>query len=136
MKTTQDFNKMTVIILGLDINILKKSYQILKKTKINNYCPNCHSRQGLTLSFIQVKLISTWFVISKRHVHHRVECENCKTKIYPGQWTPDIERVIDYYQKLVGTKHTSLRFTSVFYICITIVCVLTIMGGLYFKELS
>jgi hypothetical protein len=43
-------------------------------------------------------------------------------------WTPDIERVYDYYNKLVEPDRTSVRFTTLFFVLLLLILVLVAAG--------
>ena len=51
--------------------------------------------------------------------------------IYPVNWTPDIERVFDYYNKLISPDKPSIRFTTMFFVLLVAVIAL-IATGVYF----
>ena len=50
--------------------------------------------------------------------------------IYPVTWTEDIERVYDYYQKMIAPDRASIRFTTLFYV-LTLLLIIVVAAGVY-----
>ena len=79
----------------------------IKEAKLNNNCPVCYSKKGLRLSFRQ-KIVETKLYKSiTPEITNDIECRNCRTIIYPVQWTDDLERVFEYHKKTIVPKKTS-----------------------------
>ena len=111
----------------------------VKEVALNNNCPECYSKNGLQLTF-QQKFIETKFYKSiTSEIIHKIECKTCNTKIYPVQWTEDIERVYEYQKKAFVQKKSStyLKKTSwIVIILIVIVVVAIIFTVLYTNSIS
>jgi len=67
-------------------------------------------------------------------VINQVTCNKCNSDIYPGIWTDDIDRLFDYYQKMVLPEKSSLKFTSLFYILILVLITLIVAGYYLISE--
>ena len=86
---------------------MKESFIKLKQVSLKNNCPECYNNEGLKLTF-QQKIIETKFYKSiTSEVNNVLDCNVCKTTIYPVQWTDDIERVFEYQQKTIQPKKAS-----------------------------
>ncbi len=110
---------------------MKTEFIILKEAALTNNCPECYSNDGMVLSFKQEKLKSKLIVKTKKEIIESIECGKCETKIYPGQWTIDIERVYDYHKKTIKSKPSSVKFTGLFYTIIALILVLIGFGYIY-----
>lgn len=91
----------------------KKDF-IIKEAEITNNCTECFN-QGLKLTFYQKHTFNAFFHKTTNEVTHKIECNKCGSVIYPAKWTDDIERVFNYYNKLVMPDRKSIRFTLLFY---------------------
>lgn len=110
---------------------MKTEYIVLKEATLNNNCPECYSTEGMILSFKQKRTKSKLLVTTKGHIIESIKCNKCESKIFPGQWTIDIERVYDYHKKTIARKAPSIRFTSLFYIVLFLVLIFTVFGYIY-----
>ena len=107
----------------------KQKMVVIKEAEITNNCPECFN-QKLKLSFYQKHTYNAFFHKTTSEVTHEIKCKKCFSMIYPVNWTPDIERVFEYYNKLVEPDKTSIRFTTLFFVILLIVIGL-IAGGVY-----
>ncbi|MCR9263889.1 MAG: hypothetical protein NXH86_07000 [Flavobacteriaceae bacterium] len=97
----------------------KEKKIILKEAEITNNCPECFN-QELMLTFYQKHTFGTFFHVTTNEVTHEIKCKKCQSIIYPVSWTPDIERVFDYYNKLVTPERSSIRFTTLFFVVLIV----------------
>ncbi len=93
----------------------KETLIAIKKATLTNNCPECFNN-SLTLTFYQKQKEDALVKRLTKEVSNKVTCNTCNSTIYPVKWTDDIERVVDYYNKLVTPKRSSIAFTSMFYI--------------------
>ncbi|WP_343488119.1 hypothetical protein [Allomuricauda sp. d1] len=109
---------------------MAKEKQIaIKDVEISNNCPECFS-QELRLTFYQKHTYNPLYHRTTGEVTHEIKCKKCFSLIYPVKWTPDIERVFDYYNKLVEPDKSSVRFTMLFFALLLLMIVL-VGGGIY-----
>jgi|TARA_Y100001968_G_C19170108_1_gene625195 hypothetical protein len=108
----------------------KEKNLVLKEADITNNCPECYN-QELKLTFFQKHTYNALYHRTTNEVTHEIKCKKCDSVIYPVNWTPDIERVFDYYNKLVSPDRPSVRFTTLFFI-ILILMIALVGAGVYF----
>ncbi len=101
----------------------------IKEAPITNNCPECYN-QELVLTFYQKHTYNAFYQRTTSKVTHEITCKKCNSVIYPVNWSTDIERVFEYYNKLVRPDRPSVRFTLLFYGVLIFVLVL-IAGGIY-----
>ena len=100
---------------------MAKEKQIaIKDAEITNNCPECFN-QELKLTFYQKHTYNAFFHRTTDKVTHEIKCKKCYSIIYPVNWTDDIERVFEYYNKLVEPDKPQVRFTTLFYILLVVV---------------
>ncbi len=103
---------------------------VLKDADLSNNCPECFN-QELKLSFYQKHLRTAFYHRITNEVTHELICKKCASTLYPVQWTEDIERVFEYYQKMVHPEKAIIRFNWLFYgligLILTIIVVLIFM---------
>lgn len=109
---------------------MKKEYIKLKETELINNCPECYAQDGMTLVFMQERLVSKFMIRITNTIIDRIECEKCESIIFPGIWTDDIERTYAYHKKTITPQPTSIRFTAISYI-IMLIILLLIAGSTY-----
>ena len=112
----------------------KKKLEVLKQAELTNNCPECFN-QDLTLVFYQKHSHGKLFHRITPEVSHEIKCNKCNSLIYPVQWTDDIERIYDYYQKTVNPLRPSTRFTTLFYILVLLL-ISVVAGGIYLLVMS
>ncbi|MBT8297552.1 MAG: hypothetical protein HKP42_04870 [Maribacter sp.] len=105
----------------------KERFEVIKKADITNNCPECFN-QDMKITFQQKHKYGRLYDQTTSEVTHKIKCNKCESIIYPVNWTDDIERSFNYYQKMVSPKKASIRFTSLFYILIIAIIVLTGVG--------
>lgn len=101
--------------------------QVIKEADLTNNCPECFN-QELKLSFYQKHSYGKFIHKTTNEITSEIKCKKCYTLIYPVTWTPDIERVFEYYQKMASPKKTAVKFTSLFYIIILVLIALVAAG--------
>jgi len=101
----------------------KEKFENLTEAKITNNCPECYN-QELKLTFKQKHKFGKLFDRTTNEIIHELRCNTCNSIIYPVNWTDDIERSFNYYQKTVTPQKASIKFTSLFYILLTIIGIL------------
>ena len=107
----------------------KEKLVILKEANITNNCPECFN-QDMKITFKQKHKYGKLYDRTTSEVTHTIRCNKCDSIIYPVNWTEDIERIFNYYQKMVTPEKSIIRFTPLFYILL--VSLLVLIGlGLY-----
>ena len=107
----------------------KEKLVVLKEANITNNCPECFN-QDMKITFKQKHKYGKLYDRTTNEVTHTIKCNTCESIIYPVNWTEDIERIFNYYKKMVEPEKASTRFTSLFYILV--VSLLVIIGiGIY-----
>ena len=107
----------------------KEKQQVIKDAEITNNCPVCFN-QELKLSFYQKHVYTPFYHKTTGEVTHEIKCKKCFSLIYPVNWTPDIERVFEYYNKLAVPEKKSIKYTPLFFIVIAVILAL-IGTGIY-----
>jgi len=97
--------------------MVKEKLIVLKEAEITNNCPECFN-QDMKLTFYQKHLFGRLYHRITTTVTHQIKCNKCESIIYPVKWTEDIERIFEYYQKMVNPEKASIKFTALFYILI------------------
>lgn len=105
----------------------KEKLVVIKEADLTNNCPECYN-QDLKLTFYQKHLYGKLFHRVTGEITNQVICNKCGSDIYPSKWTDDIERIFDYYKKMVTPEKTSLKFNSLFYVLILILIALVAAG--------
>lgn len=107
---------------------------VLKEAILTNNCPECFSNTHLRLSLQQTVHKNRLFTRTENRIDEVLTCEQCNTRIYPIQWTPDIDRVVSFYTKTQKVK-PKLRFTPLFWILVSVL-IATLSGLIYLLFLS
>lgn len=100
----------------------REKLEVLKDANITNNCPECFN-QDMQLTFYQRHLYGKLFHRITNDVSHKLKCNTCNSEIFPVSWTEDIEKIYDYYQKMVEPKKASIRFTVLFFVLILLAIV-------------
>ena len=108
----------------------RDSLEVIKEADLTNNCPECFN-QELKLTFYQKHSYGRFFHRTSDVVSHEICCKKCNSSIYPAQWTEDIERVFEYYQKMAVVEKSSIKYTSSFYILL-LMGLIAIGIGAYF----
>lgn len=106
---------------------------LIKEADLSNNCPECFN-QDLKLSFYQKHRFGKLFHRVTSEVTNHVICNKCGSDIYPIKWTDDIERMFEYYKKMVQPEKKSLKLKPLFYILILLIIALIGTGIYLFKE--
>lgn len=101
----------------------KEELVVIKEAEITNNCPECFN-QNMKISFFQKHKHTRLYHRITNEVSHQIVCNTCQSTIYPVKWTDDIERIFDYYQKMVEPKKGTIRFSGLFYGLIVLLIVL------------
>ena len=107
--------------------------EVIKEADLTNNCPECFN-QDIKLSFYQKHTYSRLFHKTTGEVSHQIKCNKCNSIIYPVKWTQDIERIFDYYQKMVVPQKKSIRFTTLFFVLMLIL--IALIGGAVYAYLE
>ena len=99
--------------------MVKEKRIVIKEAEITNNCPVCYN-QELILTFYQKHTFNPFFQRTTAEVTYEIKCKKCHSIIYPVNWTPDIERVFDYYNKLVRPDRPAVRFTTLFFVILVL----------------
>lgn len=79
----------------------------IKEVTLKNNCPECFSTEGLRLTFKQRFKENQYYKSITADIDQEINCNTCNNKIYPVQWTNDIERVVEYQKRAFTPKKTS-----------------------------
>jgi len=96
---------------------------VIKEADLSNNCPECFN-QNLKLTFYQKHVYGKLFHRTTNQVTNQIVCGKCGSDIYPAKWTDDIERIFNYYQKMVVPEKSSLKFKTLFYILLLVLVAL------------
>lgn len=102
----------------------------IKNAKLNNHCPECYSTEGLQLTFSQRFVETKLYKSLTNEVRKILSCANCETIIFPVNWTPDIERVVEYQQKAFTPKASTFKLKKmawILFIVIDLIILLVIL---------
>lgn len=111
---------------------MTKKFIFIKKVDLNNNCPFCYNNDGLHLTCSQKVIENNFYKSVTSEIKYDMACDNCKSTIYPVNWTDDIERVFEYHKKAFSPRNPSthlkkaswLAIVSVIIVAICIVAVL------------
>ena len=106
---------------------------LIKETDLTNNCPECFN-QDLKLTFYQKHRFGKLFHRVTGEVTNQIICNKCGSDIYPAKWTDDIERIFDYYKKMVQPEKSSLKLKPLFYVLILILIAVVAAAVYLFKE--
>ncbi|MBC2837939.1 hypothetical protein [Robiginitalea sp. SC105] len=95
----------------------KQEQKVIKEAPLSNNCPECFN-QDLTLRFYQKHLYGALYHRISGEVTRELECNTCKSLIYPVKWTEDIDRSVEYYEKAVTPERPRVRFKAAFYVLV------------------
>lgn len=109
---------------------MTRKTHIIHTAQLKNNCPTCYGNDGLEFTFTQSEKDNLFFKKPSSKIEESLYCHNCKTNIYPVNWTEDIERVYDYNKKLAEISRHHLKVKPLFYILI-IVAIIVIAALVY-----
>jgi len=107
--------------------------EVIKETPLKSNCPECFN-QNLQLTFYQKHKYGKFYHRTTNEVTNQIVCLKCKSDIYPSKWTDDIDRIFEYYQKMVYPEKASIKFTGLFYGLIAFLAVLIGVGIYLFSQ--
>ncbi|NKI26172.1 hypothetical protein HCG49_06330 [Arenibacter sp. 6A1] len=110
--------------------MVKEKLVVVKEANLTNNCPECFN-QELKLTFFQKHTYGSFYDKSTKEITHEIKCNTCSSDIYPIAWTQDIERVYDYYRKMVTPKKATIKFTKLFY-SLVLFLIVSMSIGVYF----
>jgi len=111
----------------------KEKQLVIQEADITNNCPKCFN-QELKITFYQKHTFNTLYHRTTGVVTNEIKCKKCNSIIYPVDWTPDIERVYEYYNKLVKPDRPAVRFTMLFFIILVLMLCLVAAGVYFYLE--
>ena len=111
----------------------KEKQLVIQEADITNNCPECFN-QELKITFYQKHTFNALYHRPTGVVTHEIKCKKCNSIIYPVNWTPDIERVFDYYNKLVKPDRPAVRFTMMFFVILVLMLCLVAAGVYFYLE--
>ena len=106
---------------------------VIKEAELTNNCPECFN-QDLKLTFYQKHRYGKLSHRTTAEVSSQVICNKCGSDIYPSKWTDDIERIYEYYQKMVTPEKASLKFTTLFYVLVFLLLAVVAATAYLFSE--
>jgi hypothetical protein len=101
----------------------KEELIVIKEADLTNNCPECFN-QDMKLTFFQKHLITRFYNRTTSEISNKITCNKCGSVVYPVQWTENIERSFEYFQKMVIPEPKSVKFTKFFYILLVLIIVL------------
>lgn len=107
--------------------MFRERFEILKEADLTNNCPACFN-QELKLTFYQKHRLGRFMHRATKEVTHEMKCKKCHTAIYPVNWTEDIERVYEYYEKTLVPEKSDVKFTKLFYALMLLLIALIAIG--------
>lgn len=111
----------------------KEKQIVIKQAQLTNNCPECFNKD-LSLTFYQKYTFGPFLHRITSQVTHSLACNTCQSTIYPVAWTEEIERAVDYFEKLVEPKKARVKLTYIFVILIIfIVSFVTILIYAYLE---
>ena len=110
---------------------MKEMYFTLSEASLNNHCPQCFSMEGLTLTFKQKLIKSTWSVRRTEDVQSKLFCKKCDQQIYPVDWDLDIERVYEYHRKATPPKPTYFKPTKNLWFILILIIIAVVGAATY-----
>ncbi len=111
----------------------KEKLEIIKEADLTNNCPECFN-QDMKITFYQKHKYGKLYHRTTNEVSNKIKCNKCGSVIYPVNWTEDIERIFEYYQKMVTPEKASIKFTALFYILIISLVILIGVGIYLFQS--
>ena len=107
----------------------------VKEVTLKNNCPECYNNSGMTLTFKQRFIETTFYKRITNDITHTIFCNTCQSIIYPVQWDEHIERVFKYQQKAFIPKKPTRQFKKTAWIIFSIVSILliSIAGFILYK---
>ena len=89
---------------------MKEFKKLIYTASLKNNCPECFSSEGITLEFRQLGRTNLWFSAYTDELESSMQCDKCKSTIYPISWDQDIERVYEYHKKSTTLEETKKRW--------------------------
>lgn len=111
----------------------KEKLVVIKEADLTNNCPECFN-QDMKLTFFQKHLFGKLYHKTTSKISHQIKCNKCESLIYPVNWTEDIERIFDYYQKTVVPEKATTKFTALFYIIVLLPLVIALVLFFLYKN--
>ena len=99
---------------------MEEKFFTLKEVNLNNNCPECYSRDGLQLTFLQKFVENKFYKAITTQTKKKLVCTTCDTDIFPVRWTEDIEQVVAYQNRAATPKPKSFKLKKLAWILIII----------------
>lgn len=100
----------------------------IKKVELKNNCPECFNNNGLNLTFKQTYIENSFQKFVTNNINYEINCDTCKSTIYPERWDDDIERVFEYQKRAFTPRATSRQLKKGAWILI-FSCLILIAGA-------
>ena len=97
---------------------MEAKFFTLKEVNLNNNCPECYSRDGLQLTFMQKFVENKFYKAITLQTKQKLTCNTCNTEIFPVRWTDDIEQVVAYQKRAATPKPKSFKLKRLAWILI------------------
>ncbi|MCV6630070.1 MAG: hypothetical protein OIF50_09440 [Flavobacteriaceae bacterium] len=91
----------------------------IKIADVTNNCPKCYSAD-LKLTFYQKHIFRRFSKRITNEITNEVQCKTCNEKIYPIDWTPELEQVISYYYRAAKPEKPMISYKPIFYILVLV----------------
>ncbi|NAS31279.1 hypothetical protein GTQ40_09880 [Flavobacteriaceae bacterium R38] len=114
----------------------KEKHILIKEAELTNNCPVCYSNTDLVLLCHQKIKQNRFYMKITKNLTKTIQCKKCSSTIYPVDWTDDIERVFDFYNKKIEPRRPSIKFTNLFYgLIIGFIVIATALVVLKYQEI-
>jgi len=104
---------------------------LLKDAELSTNCPECFHK-SLRLAFYQKHLFSKFYKKTTKQVIHQITCNKCQSNIYPGIRNPDIDRLFNYYEKMVVPEKAKTTYTAWYYMLLLGLVLIAVLAYLYY----
>ncbi|WP_372757598.1 hypothetical protein [Mariniflexile sp.] len=103
-----------------------EKFIFIKKVDLNNNCPNCYCNDGLKLTCNQKIKETIFYKAVTAEMNFELACNNCKSNIYPVDWSDEIERVFEYHNKSCKPLKPSTQLKQASWLAIIAISILAI----------
>ncbi len=92
------------------------NYDLVKKKRIEDTCPNCGQSNCLELEFFQIRTSTPFIKKVTKKITGILFCHHTKTEIQPVQWSNLIEKRFLTEKKQLVLQPSGFKLTKWFYI--------------------